>query len=85
MGGCYVVHVKIRGHLSEAGSLPLLRGSQEWSSDRKTFPRLTILDTLLSSLGKCLLSVREKRLRLDQIVHTPQLMPSHMSCTRVYI
>lgn len=31
MGGCYVVHVKIRGHLSEAGSPPLLYGSQEWS------------------------------------------------------
>lgn len=35
VGGCYAVYVKIRGHLSEAGSLPFLHGSQEWSSDRK--------------------------------------------------
>lgn len=53
-------------------------GPRNGAQISKTFPRLAIWDTLLSSLGKCLLSVRERRLRLDLWYRDSLFLPSNL-------
>lgn len=53
-------------------------GPRNGAQISKTFPHLAIWDTLFSSLGKCLLSVRERRLRLDLWYRDSLFSPSNL-------